>query len=296
MKMRETAGVDHVERGVEHRFRLCRKADDEVGAIDDIGPPLAQRAADLNGALPRMAALHALQDQIVAGLQRQMQMRAKPRIFRKSLDEICVDFDAIDRRETQPFKFWKAAQQQTHEAPERPTFAKVDAVAREIDARQHDLLLAARDKRAGLRDDLIRRRRARRAAAEGNDAEGAAMIAAVLHGKQPARALNARKRAIWRMFGEDPRHPFNLGEAWRIEPRRAACDDDLGLWPLAMQPADRLTRLSRGLARDGAGVDDHRLTCAGVGFGELLRLDGVKPASEGDHLGAAKRRVHATTP
>ena len=122
------------------------------------------------------------------------------------------------------------------------------------------------------------------------------MIAAVLHGKQSARALNARKRAIWRMFGENPRHPFNLGEAWRIEPRRAAGDDDLGLGPLAMQAADRLTRLSRGLARDGAGVDDHRLARAGVRFGELLRLDGVKPAAEGDDLGVAKRRVHATTP
>ena len=29
-----------------------------------------------------------------------MKMRAKPRIFRKSLDEIFVDFNAIDRRET----------------------------------------------------------------------------------------------------------------------------------------------------------------------------------------------------
>ena len=38
MEMRETAGVDDVERCVEHLFRLGRKADDEVGAKDDVGP------------------------------------------------------------------------------------------------------------------------------------------------------------------------------------------------------------------------------------------------------------------
>ncbi len=113
------------------------------------------------------------------------------------------------------------------------------------------------------------------------------MIAAVLHGKQSARALNARKRAIWPMFGENPRHPLDLGETRRVEPRRAASDDDLGLGPIPMQAADRLTGLPRGLAGDGAGVDDHRLACAGVGFGELLRLDGVKPAPEGYDLGVA---------
>ncbi len=97
MKMRETAGVDDVERGVEHRFRLGRKADDEVGAKDDVGSRLPQRVAEADRVLSRMPALHALQDQIVAGLQREMKMRAKPCIFRKSLDEIFVDFNAIDR-------------------------------------------------------------------------------------------------------------------------------------------------------------------------------------------------------
>ena len=119
MQMRQPAVVDEVERAREHLFRLGRKADDEIGAEDDVGPRRAQRVAEADRVLARMAPLHALQDQIVARLQRQMQMRAEPLLSRKSLDEIVVGLDAIDRREPQPFELRKRAQQQTHEAPER---------------------------------------------------------------------------------------------------------------------------------------------------------------------------------
>ena len=57
----------------------------------------------------------------------------------------------------------------------------------EVNARQHDLALACNNELSRLNEDLIRRRRTRGAATEGNDAKCAAMIAAVLDREKPAR-------------------------------------------------------------------------------------------------------------
>ena len=58
---------------------------------------------------------------------------------------------------------------------------QIRAVACQIDTGQHDLGVAALDQRADLADYGTHRHRARITAAERNDAEGAAVIAAVLH-------------------------------------------------------------------------------------------------------------------
>ena len=55
------------------------------------------------------------------------------------------------------------------------------AIARDVDAGQHDLAIAVLDQPAHLRHHLAHRHRARIAAAERDDAEGAAVVAAVLH-------------------------------------------------------------------------------------------------------------------
>ena len=285
--MREPAVVDKIERAREHFFRFGRKADDEIGAEDDIGSRLAKRAAKVDCVLARMAPLHALQDQIVAGLQRQMKMRAEPRVFGDRRAQVVIDFDAVDRREPQTRQIGKFAQQQTHEAPERPAVAKIGAIARQIDAGKHDFFLAGRDERARLRDDLGRRRRARRAASKWNDAEGATMVAAILHREQAAGAFIGAKRAIWRVLGNHARHAVDLGEALWIDAHGAAGDDDFGGRALAMQAADGLPRLPRRFARHRAGVDDEGLALAGMRARELLRLDDVEAAAEGDDLGAA---------
>ena len=45
-----------------------------------------------------MAPLHALQDQIVAGLEREMQMRHQPLLLGERREQRLVDLDRIDRR------------------------------------------------------------------------------------------------------------------------------------------------------------------------------------------------------
>ena len=45
----------------------------------------------------RMPPLHPLQDQIVAGLQRQMQMRHQALVAGDHIEQIAIDLDLIDR-------------------------------------------------------------------------------------------------------------------------------------------------------------------------------------------------------
>jgi hypothetical protein len=45
-----------------------------------------------------MPPLHPLQNHVVAGLQRQMQMRHQPLVIRDDVEQITVGLDGIDRR------------------------------------------------------------------------------------------------------------------------------------------------------------------------------------------------------
>ena len=62
-----------------------------------------------------------------------------------------------------------------------PSRRSPSAVAGDVDAGEHHLAIAAFDEPAHLRHHVVHRQRTRIAAAERNDAEGAAVVAAVLH-------------------------------------------------------------------------------------------------------------------
>ena len=183
---------------------------------------------------------------------------------------------------------------------------QIGAVAGEIDAGQHDLGMAALDQRAHLFDHRAHRHRARIAAAVRNDAEGAAMIAAVLHLHEGARqaaletvdqmrrhllhrhdvgdrdlvaaryrsrmsnAARASRQASPRILSSLPSTRSTSAMSANIvglRLRRAAGDDDARVGALPLQPADRLPRLRHRLVGDGAAVDDD-----GIGKPGALRL------------------------
>jgi hypothetical protein len=52
----------------------------------------------------QMAALHPLQDHVVTGLQRQMEMRHQPVIVRNRLHQILIRLDGVDRGQAQPLE------------------------------------------------------------------------------------------------------------------------------------------------------------------------------------------------
>src|SRR6266550_616466 len=165
-----------------------------------------------------------------------------------------------------------------HQCAELGRTRKIRAIAREIDAGKHDFAIAARAEAAHLSYDLSHRHRARIAAAIGNDAEGAAMVAAVLHlheGARPAR------EAIDEMRG-------HLREGLGCDLRGAAGHHDRRAGTLALETADGLARLPYGLFRHRAGIDND-----GIGQTGTLRLTadhlaliGIEPAAEGDDFDA----------
>ena len=93
MQVHEVALRHKIERVRKHVLGLGRETRDDVGAEHDVGaqPPHVGAKSDRVGA--QMAALHALEDEIVAGLQRQVQMRHQPRLVGERVDQVTVGFD-----------------------------------------------------------------------------------------------------------------------------------------------------------------------------------------------------------
>ncbi len=89
----------------------------------------------------------------------------------------------------------------------------------------------------------------------------------------------------------------HVREGLGLDLRRAAGDDDARAGPLALHPADRLSRLPRRFGGDGAGIDDDEIAFAALRgqFADGLRLGQVQPAAEGDDLdraGFGRRHGH----
>ena len=284
MQLRQPAFVDQIERAREHLLGLGRETGDDVGAEHDIGPQPAHLVAERDGIGARMPPLHALEDEIVAGLQRQMQMRHQPRLIGKRIEQIVIGFDRIDRRQPQPRQLGHVAQDALDQRAQA-RLAQVSAIAGDIDAGEHDLAIAARDQPPRLRDHFVHRQRARIAAPERDDAEGAAMVAAVLHLQEGAgvafdavdRVRGVRVTAMMSptamrslSSAHDARielllvadHAIDLGhrrKRLRFGLRGAAGDDDARVRALAPDAADGLARLPHRFRRHRAGVDHHRV-------------------------------------
>src|SRR5512146_1809935 len=213
-----------------------------------------------------MPALHAFEDQIVARLDREMEMRQKPRLLRDQAPELVVDLDRIERGEAQALELGHECEQAPAELAEGGLPGKIGAEAGQIDAGQHQLAKAGIAERARLADDLADRHRTAVAAAEGNDAEGAAVVAALLRLDKGARAVletvdemrggfferhdvadgdPRRARAVALGFellriAENQIDLFHRRVALRVDLCGAACDDESRFGVLATGAADRL--------------------------------------------------------
>ena len=159
-----------------HLFSFGGKSGDKVGADRRIRPrgldPL-DRAHRVGAAV---AALHPLQDHVVAGLKRQMEMRHQPRLAGDQLEQrarrsrCCrarTGAGAV-RRGSAASRRWQSA-------------AETALIIGDVDAGEHDFLRAAVDlARDGVADRLEGQGDAWPARLP-DRAEGAAMVAAGLH-------------------------------------------------------------------------------------------------------------------
>src|SRR5229473_2680436 len=185
-----------------------------------------------------------------------------------------------------------------HQRAELGCARELPAVAGEIDAGENDLAIAARAQPAHLRDRLAHGYRARIAATKGNDAKGAAVVAAILHLHEGARAaleavdeirgrlphrhdvidgdlflggdaegcsrqniamLSPGLRADLLLVAQHQCDFRHVGEGFGFGLRRAARDHDGRVGILALELADRLARLPHRLRRHRAGIDDDRI-------------------------------------
>lgn len=102
--------VDDREIGPVHRLILGRKARNQVRADGDVRAACAQTLHQMHGIGARMAAFHSLEHEIVAVLQRKMQVRHHPRFPGEQLEQLRIDLHPVERGHAQPCQSWEAIQ------------------------------------------------------------------------------------------------------------------------------------------------------------------------------------------
>ena len=116
-----------------------------------------------------------------------MHMRHQPRLTGQECEQPVVNFDTVDRRQTQPFQIGHELQNAFDQQSEIVLAGQVGAIAGNIHTGQHDFLEAFIDQHPDMFDHTSGWDRTAVAASEGNDAEGAPVVTAILHLNKGAR-------------------------------------------------------------------------------------------------------------
>ncbi len=119
-------------------FGLGWEARDQIGAQSDLGARSLEALTQINRFGARMAALHALQDHVVAMLQRQMQVRRDAGVGRHQFEQRLVHLDRVERGEAQLLQIGHELEDARDQIAERRRPRQVGAPGREINAGQHD--------------------------------------------------------------------------------------------------------------------------------------------------------------
>lgn len=97
MEVSEVGLGDDAQGVLEHGVVFGGEAGDDVGAEDHFGPKAAQSAHHVERLGAGVAALHALQDHVVARLQAEMQMRHQAAVGCYGIIESRVCLNGVDR-------------------------------------------------------------------------------------------------------------------------------------------------------------------------------------------------------
>ena len=82
--------MDEADGVAEGVIGFGRKTADKVGAESGLGALLANPLAERDDIFAGVAAAHALENQIVAGLYRKVKMRVDSRILPDKVDEVII--------------------------------------------------------------------------------------------------------------------------------------------------------------------------------------------------------------
>ena len=195
MDVRETHILYEHQAFPPFLFRLAREADDDIGGHIETGDGAARRS-DQTAEVRRPAAPgHALQDRIGTALQGQVQVRHHARVC-KQAEEFIAQVPRLHRAQTQPGDV-RLRQHGGNEFMQAA--AGVRAVAAHVHAGQHGLLYALRMQAVDLVNDIGHRAAVFLAARDSDDAEGAAVAAAVLHLDEGAVAAAGEEGGFGRL-------------------------------------------------------------------------------------------------
>ena len=183
------------QRPGERALVLGGEADDHVGREVEVVETLDPLAE-----LPdRVAAPHRAEDGVVAGLERDVEMRRHVRRLAHGGDQLGRDVVHLDRREPQPLEPVDRARRVNEAGEREPQLAIAEAP--EIDTREDDLAVSLGDAASDLAQNGRRRAAPRAAADERDHAKRARERAAVLdlheraHAVEPVVGLHAADRA-----------------------------------------------------------------------------------------------------
>ena len=239
-----------------------------------------------------------------------MQMRHQPGLVADQHPQRLVHAGGVQRGQPQPRQLRHQRKYPPHQLPQPRPPRQVGTVAGHVHAGQHHLGVAGRRQRAHLVHHRAHRHAAVRPAAERDDAEGAAVVAALLHGDvgaRPAaqthhrmghrctrlhdvamrRASTCRPRSGLKLLlvAEHARHPRQARPPLRRDLRGTPSHHDRPLRPLPMRTRDRPPRVPLRLAGDRARVDHQRVGQLRGMAADDLALEGVQPAAERQYLG-----------
>jgi hypothetical protein len=141
----DVAFVDQGEAIRVHCLGLGRKSGDQVGADRDVGPLRLQPLHRPDRVGTAVAALHPLEDHVVARLEAHVEVGHEARLFGREGKQPLVHLDAVKRGEAQPRKLGHIGQDPLDQLAERRRAGQVGAVAGDVDAGEHDLLVPLGD-------------------------------------------------------------------------------------------------------------------------------------------------------
>ena len=256
-------------------------------------------------------------------------MRHETRLIGNKIHQMAVSLNTVDGGKPQTQNIRHLLQQCLGKITKGRLARQVRAIARGVHPGQHDLAIAAFRQPARLIHHGPHRHGAGIAAPIGYDAEGAAMIAAVLHlnegAHMPVYVLHHLRRggldahdivdeqlffrrnaeigqrtiggAFQLLFIAQHRiHLGHLGKGLLLGLGGAAGNDDTGMRIVPPRPADGLACLAHRLTRHGAGIDQHGIVEPGL-FGlrpHHFRFIGVETTAEGYDLDAAHTAPRST--
>ncbi len=314
MDERQIAGIDQRHGIGEHLLGLGRETGDHIGAETDIRTHGAHLFDQSDGIVAQMAPLHPFKDHIVAMLKTEVQIRCETFFLGKGAQQGIVNLGSINGGKTQALQVRHQLQDARHQMTKLRITRQVAAPRGQVNAGEHHFVVALRHQFLRLGDNVTRRRRARIAAAIGDDAEGAAVIAAILHFHESAGTILQTvdqmtsgflhredivdddagtvgcqfvgPRLLLVAIADDEIDLGHIGEGIRIGLRSAAGDDQLRLRIFLTGAPNGLTRLTHGLAGDGAGIKDDGVVQPVFrgGLADDLALITVQATAEGDDI------------